>query len=164
MRILAATGHRPDKLGGYSPQARGRLTDFVTLQVAADPPDRAISGMAQGFDTAFALACLSLGIPLIAAVPFRAQPVPWPFPARNLYESILSRCFSVMILNENPLTDGHARLAMHLRNKWMVDNSNDIVALWNGSPGGTKSCIEYAEASDRVYGNLWPKWVTWRRQ
>ncbi|MBR3438062.1 MAG: WYL domain-containing protein [Clostridia bacterium] len=32
-----------------------------------------------------------------------------------------------------------------LRNKWMVDHSNWLIAVYNGSAGGTKNTIEYAK-------------------
>ena len=31
------------------------------------------------------------------------------------------------------------------RNAWMVDRSNRLIAYYNGTPGGTRNTIEYAE-------------------
>ena len=32
-----------------------------------------------------------------------------------------------------------------MRNEWMVDHSNRVIAYYNGTPGGTRNTIEYAE-------------------
>jgi len=35
---------------------------------------------------------------------------------------------------------------MFLRNKWIIDNSDELLAVWNGErKGGTFSAINYAE-------------------
>lgn len=31
-----------------------------------------------------------------------------------------------------------------IRNEWMVDHSARVIAVWNGSPSGTKNTIMYA--------------------
>ena len=76
--ILAATGHRPDKLGGYSHDILVRLTEFAQHQIRVLGPEKVISGMALGWDQAVALATISLEIPLIAAIPFEGQESVWP--------------------------------------------------------------------------------------
>lgn len=155
--VLAATGHRPDKLGGYSMGARVRLTRFATGVIPQYAPDEFISGMALGWDTACALAALALGIPLVAAVPFEGQESQWPQDAQFLYRWILSQAARVVIVSPG----GYAAHKMQIRNQWMVDNSNLLLALWNGSPGGTANCITYAEGVGRLYGNPWHQWLGW---
>lgn len=64
--IIAATGHRPDKLGGYDDDVMKRLKDLARgylekQEVLAE----VISGMAQGWDTAIALVAIELEIPLM---------------------------------------------------------------------------------------------------
>lgn len=75
---IAFTGHRPDKLGGYSPEADRRLVAFARRLVVAlqarYAPERFISGMALGWDMAVAEACASKGLPFIAAVPLAFLP------------------------------------------------------------------------------------------
>ena len=39
----------------------------------------------------------------------------------------------------------------------MVDRSDSIVALWNGTSGGTKNCIDYAEKKGKPIINLWER-------
>src|SRR3546814_2405914 len=65
---------RPGKLGGYGEDVLARLRkgarSFLERERNATA---AISGMALGWDTAWALAALDLGVPLTAAVPFSGQ-------------------------------------------------------------------------------------------
>jgi uncharacterized phage-like protein YoqJ len=34
---------------------------------------------------------------------------------------------------------------MQKRNEYMVDNSDIVIAVWDGSKGGTYNCVKYAE-------------------
>jgi uncharacterized phage-like protein YoqJ len=164
--ILAATGHRMDKLGGYNAHTLGALFDFacwwLTQRPAGKYPTRIISGMAQGWDTAIAWAALTHGIPLTAAVPFATQSLTWPQASRKFYGELIAQADRVVILSPPPASEAYMRLAMHTRNKWMVDNCDEVVALWNGTSGGTKHCVEYCHDVDRLYSNPWHEWLKWR--
>jgi uncharacterized phage-like protein YoqJ len=50
--------------------------------------------------------------------------------------------------------------AMQRRNEWMVDRADKLVALWDGSWGGTFNCIEYARKKGVPFDNLWARWST----
>ena len=39
---------------------------------------------------------------------------------------------------------------MQKRNEFMVDNCDILIALWNGTSGGTKNCINYAKKKENV--------------
>lgn len=54
---------------------------------------------------------------------------------------------------------------MQRRNEWMVDHCTEVVALWDGTPGGTANCLRYANqpAIERPVVNLWPEFVKLRR-
>lgn len=151
--IIAATGHRPDKLGGYTPEIRANLIRVATEFLALHPRvSEAVSGMALGWDQAFAHAAINLGIPVVAAVPFKAQASRWPAESQAYYRKLLSRCARVEYVSPLPT---FTQDAFQARNEWMVDYSHALVALWNGSPGGTANCIDYARASSRPITNLW---------
>jgi uncharacterized phage-like protein YoqJ len=47
---------------------------------------------------------------------------------------------------------------MQTRNKWMVDHSDMVLSLWDGSAGGTANCIEYARHVDKPVVNIWDDW------
>jgi uncharacterized phage-like protein YoqJ len=53
---------------------------------------------------------------------------------------------------------GFTSYAMQIRNEWMVDHCDLLVALWDGSPGGTGNCIRYAKRAKCATVNLWPHW------
>ncbi|HEX8696973.1 MAG TPA: SLOG family protein [Longimicrobium sp.] len=158
--IIAGTGHRPDKLrigtlDGFHPAVHARLVDLARAALQREAPARVISGMALGWDTALAEAALELGIPFDAYVPFAGQESRWPEPSRRRYQGLLARAERVVIV----CPGGYAPEKMQLRNERMVDDADFLLALWDGSSGGTCNCIAYAEAVGRPYRNLWPSWV-----
>lgn len=84
--IIAATGHRPLKVGGYGRQAYLRLFDVAFAYLREEQNKHAglkhhglvaVSGMALGWDHAFAAAAWNLGIPFLAIVPFEGQEQRW---------------------------------------------------------------------------------------
>lgn len=152
--IIAATGHRPDKLGGYGPEIGLRLMRGALRYIRREQPDRAISGMALGWDTAWAKAAIACGVPLVAAVPFKGQELSWPEESRKVYDWILERAAEVVIVCDG----GYSPSKMQVRNEWMVDQAHKIVALWDGSPGGTANCLRYAYSLERPVDNLWSAW------
>lgn len=151
--IVAATGHRPDKLGGYDEKTRRALGALATEWLHYNRPDKVISGMALGWDQAVAAACVVLGIPFIAAVPFPNQHVRWPPEAQARYRRLLDKASATTIIS-----DAYGQKTMQLRNQWMVDRADKMLALWNGSWGGTFNCLEYARKKGVEIENLWAKW------
>lgn len=176
--ILAATGHRPNKLGGYDNESRLLLTKFAESILKKHQPSKVISGMALGWDMAIASAAVNLDIPFIAAVPFVDQWKRWTTDDVKVYKQLLSKASEVVIVDELanyqvPHTiQGKFHVAkMQRRNEWMVDNSDAILALWNASDpkesiGGTKNCVDYAKSrydfpkEQLIY--LWESWVEFR--
>lgn len=157
--IVAATGHRPDKLGGYG--VATHLEGLARHALASvDGIERVISGMALGWDQAVAEAAVQLGIPVMAAVPFEGQARVWPAPAQARYHRILERVQGIVIVTAPaPRSSGEAARAMQARNIWMVDNATHVLALWNGDAGGgTAHCVGYAERLGRPVWNLWGEW------
>lgn len=150
--IAAGTGHRPDKLGGYGAAADRRLTLFARSVLGVVRPSGVISGMALGWDMALAEAALDLGIPLLAALPFRGQEARWPEASQARYRGLLARTFRVEVVCE----DGYSAWKMQARNEWMVDRCHVLLALWDGSSGGTANCVRYARRVERPRLDLWP--------
>ena len=158
MFVVAATGHRPDKLGGYRnwDAIRGNLIEFAELYLSERQPDQGICGMAQGWDMCFAQALTNLRIPWIAAVPFVGQESRWPEKQQREYNDLLARAAQVVVV-----CDGrYANYKFLTRNRWMVDRASEICALWNGDKeGGTASCLNYARRKKVPIRNLWDRWV-----
>lgn len=141
MSLIAFTGHRPDKLGGYvqpNPTSDA-VKAAITLFLKHERPDRIISGMALGVDQWAAQAARVLGIPYIAAVPFEGFESRWPAPQKALYRRLIDAAQQVVYVCGIPGID-----AFQQRNVWMVDACNLLAAVWNGSPGGTANCVAYA--------------------
>lgn len=170
--VVAGTGHRPDVLGGYTEQARTRLTDFARhclnayfKTVVGD--GNVISGMALGWDQALAEAAVSLGIPVLAAVPCDGQDATWPQAARKRYRAFLEHSLvRVHVVCPGP----YKGWKMQVRNEWMVDRCHYLLALYNGDPeGGTANCVKYAWKKNERGGrptarirNVWDEWEKWR--
>lgn len=153
MKTYAATGHRPDKLGGYYDlTAAERLARIAGEFLAACQPDRVISGMAQGWDTAVATAAVRLGLPFTAAVPFVGQELMWPLTARKRYANLLECADEVVIVSPGAFSNAK----MQTRNEWMVNRADLVVAMWDGSRGGTANCLDYAGARGVPVVNLFP--------
>lgn len=150
--IIAATGHRPNKVGGYSRAAYQKLVAVAESYIRTAKPSRVISGMALGWDQAWAEAALNLGVPVIAAIPFAGQQSKWPIESQQNFEQILSRCESVTIV----CPGAYSAAKMQKRNEWMVDRADRVCALWDGTDGGTANCVRYAHGKGAEVDNVWP--------
>lgn len=155
--IIAATGHRPDKLGGYGIDVYERLTQFAKGAIARCDPEQVISGMAMGWDMAVAEAAIQLKVPLVSAIPFKGQHDRWSEFWQERYLELVEQAARVVYVSPG----GYAPQKMQARNIWMVDHSDRLMALWNGMPGGTANCINYAISVGKrdAIDNLWPRWV-----
>lgn len=152
--ILAGTGHRLDKLGGYDDARAFQNTLWLARRCIEElEPKRVISGMAIGWDQALALAAVQLGVPFVAAIPFTGQERRWPAEAQGLYRILLDKADDAVVLSEK-----HSLDAFQLRNEWMVDRATDVLALFNGSRGGTRNCVLYAQAVGKPVLNVWDRW------
>lgn len=153
--IISATGHRPDKLGGYGNLISARLENLAgswlhTNKLALNITD-VIVGMAQGWDMAVARACIAQKIPFIAAIPFPGQEKMWPIAKQIHYKWILSLADEIVIVSKGKYTSKK----MQKRNEYMVDHSNLILAMWDGSAGGTANCLNYAVSRSKTIVNLY---------
>ena len=154
MKTLAFTGHRPNKLGGYGKETRVKLFNFAKGILLEEKPDLVISGMAQGWDHAVAVAAIKMGIPLKAAVPFLGQEGMWPAEAQRRYNRVLEKAAEVVIVSEGEFSSKK----MMIRNEWMVDRCGKLIALWDGTNGGTSNCVRYARKQNVETDNMWEQW------
>lgn len=149
--IVAATGHRPDKLPdrftGYDRNnpLRTTIRQKIRFHLEHLRATGAISGMALGFDQDFAEVALELEIPLIAHVPFIGQETLWPETSQKYYRDLLAKAAKTVVVCEG----GYASWKMLERNKRMVDDCEHLLACFDGSPGGTAHCVGYARKIGR---------------
>ena len=145
------TGHRPNKLPWGEDESdprclrlKGSLARAVEKAYTAGCR-QFISGMARGCDLYFAEAVLALreaepDILLECARPCQAQADGWPEAERARYQAILDRCNLETLVQHS-----YDRFCMIRRNRYMVDRSGVLIAVYNGTPkGGTFQTLAYA--------------------
>lgn len=127
MTTLSCTGHRPQDLGGFKipNPIYEKSCEAIKESIKEVGATKAISGMATGVDQWFAAACIELGIPFVAAIPCEGQERVWPEHAQLLYRQLLQQACEVIQVSEG----GYAPEKMHIRNHWMVDNSDVLLAV-----------------------------------
>ena len=158
--IVAGSGHRPEKLIQRFPDfpaasLHDRLTDFAADLLTEIEPTEVISGMARGWDLALASAAVRLDIPLTAACPFKGQERLWSGREQALYRDLLTAAARVVFVCNHSLT-----IAFQERNEWMVDRCDRLLALYNGTHGGTANCIAYANRWPFcTIDNRWRQWI-----
>lgn len=117
--IVSFTGHRPQKLGGYNPP--NKIYNYITGELRTVlrelAPEKAISGMALGWDQWAAQVCIEFAIPFVAAVPFIGQEKIWPQSSKDVYNKLLKQAIETTIVSEG----GYSASKMMIRNEWMVD-------------------------------------------
>ena len=145
------TGHRPGKLPWGFDEADPRclaLKGAIARELNGlyrRGFRHFLSGMAQGCDLYFAEGVLALrashpDVTLEGAVPFPGQADRWPEEERARYQSILDRCDYETLVQQR-----YDRWCMMRRNRYMVDRSARILAVYNGVPkGGTAQTLAYA--------------------
>lgn len=144
------TGHRPEKLPWGSDESSpdcGLLKERLaqTLEGLYRRGFRHfIGGMAQGCDLYFAETALSLrerypDMVIEAAIPCPSQAKGWGEEDRARYQAILDRCDLETMVQQH-YTQG----CMLRRDRYMVDRSALLLAVYNGSGGGTRYTINYA--------------------
>lgn len=156
--IVAFTGHRPNKLGGF--KLPNPIYNYVCQQIEKTllelKPEKVISGMALGVDQWAANVAIKLGIPFLAAVPFEGQERAWPEASQKVFHKLLDKAAEVVIVSEG----GYAAFKMQVRNAWMVDHCDKLIAVWDGTPGGTGNCVNYATSKDKEIIRINPSNIT----
>lgn len=149
------TGHRPNKLGGYNPgdnkELLWRLHDSVVEHIEKYGVTTWISGMALGIDQWGAKIVLKLRetthphLKLIAAVPCKNHEKAWNEQSQKEWQDIIDKADQVVYTSE----DDYAPYLMQKRNEWMTNHSQYVLAVWDGTEGGTGNCVKYAQKQDK---------------
>ena len=145
---IAVTGHRPNKLYGYNLNNKKNIElkeKFKEILIENNCTE-AITGMALGVDTIFALSVLELksegyNIKLHCAIPCKNHSCKWIKESVDLYNDILDKADTVKLVTD----EEYKPYLMQKRNEYMVDLADKIIAVWNGSKGGTANCVNYAK-------------------
>lgn len=145
--IVAFTGHRPNKLGGFSlPNPTYiKVCQQIESTLKELKPEKVISGMALGVDQWAAYIAFKLKIPFIAAVPFLNQESKWPTSSQETYNKLIKLAAETVIVSEG----AYSAVKMQTRNEWMIDHCDQVIAVWDGSNGGTGNCVNYAKSKNK---------------
>lgn len=157
--IIGVTGHRPNKLWGYNLNETHYQNVAKALENLTNQLDARgiITGMALGFDQLCAqVAIRNKNVRSIAAIPCEGQERTWPQQSQNLYHDLLSKMDDKALVSSG----SYAPEKMHRRNQWIVDHADVMVALWDGTPGGTGHCVHSAEIANKPIFRLDPNDVS----
>ena len=104
-----------------------------------------ISGLALGIDIICAEIVLELKkkyhyVILEGAIPCLNQDAKWNYQSKERYRKILEQCDVKTVLSEV-----YTPTCMNDRNKYMVEQSDVIIAIWNGKPSGTGNTVQFAK-------------------
>lgn len=146
----AFTGHRESKLAEnwseYSSEYRALKQYMLNAieNVYQSGIHYFICGMAHGCDLYFAETVLEFkqehpDVELEAAIPYAGQADRWNEHLRQRYEAVLRACSKCTVIQQ-----AYTRDCMMRRNRYMVDNAAVLIAVYNGTPGGTRNTILYA--------------------
>ena len=152
----AFTGHRPSKLPWRYDEADPRciaLKEVLTEQIRL-LADRGVttflSGLALGSDLWCSQIVLDLrkenpALQLHCILPCEGQKNKWPASEQERYRSILKQADDVVFVERE-----YTQNCMLERNRYMVDNSSILLAVYNGvRRSGTGATVSYAKKCDR---------------
>ena len=150
--ICCFTGHRPQSLPwGFNEQDERCLKMKQQLKVEIVKAIEGgfttfISGMALGFDMICAETVLELKksypqIKLIGAIPCKTQDKLWREKDKRRYRELLKKLDGIRCIYDDYIGSE----CMLERNRFMINNSSLVIALYNGRNGGTQKTLEYAK-------------------
>lgn len=138
MKVLI-TGHRLFKLATYD-------VDWIRLAIAdvltdpAMPASYGYAGMASGVDLWFCEACLELGIPYEACIPFEDQRLEMDATEQAVRDRLIAAASKVS----------------HVRNRYMVEKAQAGIAVWDGNKGGTHNVVQQMVEASKPFWWLNP--------
>ncbi len=149
MKSACFTGHRPNKLPWREDEqsqdclALKRRLELAIREAVTDGCTHFITGMAPGVDIYAAETVLQLrescGITLECALPFMGHADGWNAPLRARHDDILRRANSVTTLASH-----YTPSCMDVRNRYMVQQSDRLIAVYGGGRGGTANTLRHA--------------------
>lgn len=157
------TGHRPqtitylwDETSAMSLELKAKLEKAIIYLIENKGVTNFISGMALGVDMIAAEIVLELKskypeIMLECALPCETQASRWSVKYRDRYFNIIEMSDKETLLQTHYTAD-----CMHKRNRYMVDLSDYVIAVWDGSPSGTGKTVMYAKENHKTILQIKP--------
>ena len=143
-KVCCFTGHRPEKLQIAEDQLCVMLREEIQKAVS-DGFTSYLSGMAKGTDLIAAEIILQLRdaeprLELTCVMPFEKFGQHWKGGWTERLQNVLAKANSICYVSER-----YSYAAFQKRNRWLVDHSTRVIAVYNGEQGGTKNTIDYAK-------------------
>ena len=138
------TGHRPDKMNLGEKEIKPLLEKAID-EAIGDGYVTFITGMAMGTDIWAAEIVLqrkktNKALHLICAVPHPGLESRRSTIEKMRFNKIIKKADIVKEINSHYFTGCY-----QVRNEWMVDRSNLVIAVFNGQKSGTKNTVDYAK-------------------
>lgn len=138
------TGHRPDKVEFGEKEIKPLLEKAIDEAISKGFVTF-ITGMAMGTDIWAAEIVLDRrkkndDIHLICALPHPGFENRRSFVEKMKFSKIIKNADLVKEINDHYFTGCY-----QVRNEWMVDRSNLVIAVFNGQKSGTKNTVDYAK-------------------
>lgn len=176
-KVACFTGHRPNKLpGGYDYTSEKNLIlaneiENQIIELYNIGVRHFICGGALGVDQiAFNVLTKlrdkeNFNITIEIAIPFDGFESQWPFESKALFYKQLVFADKITAVDTNshykttaPVGKYHPE-KMEKRNHYMVDHSQYIIAVFDGSKSGTYNCINYARLKNRTIKIINPRTI-----
>lgn len=144
--VVGITGHRPLALNG-------KIDEYIKDQIYNAfielTPHGMVTGLSLGIEQWGAEIALKLGIPYIVVIPFEGQDKIWNDKCRDHYYSLLDNAVKVInVSNSNEPNPSY----LIMKNNWIVNNCNTLIAVFNHNNGITEKVIASAKSKDkRIY-------------
>ena len=131
--------HPPDSMRSMHIRS---LIRGATWRTAMPTGPLMVSGMALGIDQDACVVWVRMGLPVLAVVPFVGQESRWPAESQRLYQHILQNHVAGVLYLAPAAPAGHDAAVKLLlgRNERMCSLADELIAVHDGSSGGTASC------------------------
>ena len=141
------TGHRPHKLAAPENEVKKWLNNEIERAIS-EGFVTFITGCAMGTDIWAGQIIIEKrrqnpSLHLIAASPYPNFEKRWTPEWQEQYLRLLEGADLVRYISKQYSED-----CFIIRNRWMVDHSSKLIAVYNGTPGGTRNTIAYAKMNN----------------
>ena len=131
-----------------------KMRIFLLRRLEEHKEIECITGMALGVDQLYGLVALKLkneghNVQIFAALPCQNQNSKWK--DDKYWKTLMENVDTIHYVHDGPYTQS----CMQERNIFMVDRADEILAVWDGTPGGTANCVNYAKLKQKKIINIY---------
>lgn len=164
---MALTGHRPQKLAGYDLQQpyyermENQLIKLIKTALRRCDKLELHSGMALGADTVWARVIIKMRdqypdrITFVADIPDWNQASLWPLESQSRWQYLMTQTDDVKTYSQGCDDKSYAYI-LNQRNIGMIDACDILIAIYDGTPGGTRNAVQYATKTKKLIHRIKP--------